>query len=189
MASQEDREHNRQLLKLSRARLRIREEQALKLGDTADPSVQLDIEQLRIDIAALEQITSAPEPSAAVAEAIDRHLDGNIQFLFVQMLKIAQRMTHSEEQITQISQAQHAAQLDRLATREALERNDQERKGGQLLNRALLFSILGIAICGFAVLLLWLDGRPVIAGVIGYLLLSLFVGAALGRYLKYRSGG
>jgi hypothetical protein len=190
MASGEDREHARQLLKLKRQRLFYREEQANRLGDSADPSVAMDIAQLRIDIAALNEVVNAPEPSEDVKETIDRHLLGdNLRFLFLQVVQFGERLTRVERQTEDNAAAHHAAQLDRLAVKAALERNDVERRRGQLLNRALLFSVLAIAIAGFAVLLLWLDGRRVLAGVVGYLLLSLFAGIAFGRYLKYRSGG
>lgn len=196
-ASPEDREHARQLLKIRRQRLYLREEQQARLGDSADPSIALDIAQLRADIAALDILVNAPEPSGDVQDAIDRHLLGdNLRFIFWQVAQFGERLTHVEERSDQTAQAQHAAQLDRLATRDAIARlettaaaNDDARKRGQWLNRSLLIAILGIALAGILILLVWLDGRRVLAGILGYLLLSAFVGLAVGRYLRWRAGG
>src|SRR6266508_2197217 len=165
--SDEDRqEAERKLYEYGR-RLRIREGQKIRLGDAADPSVDLELEDLRRNTAALRAILK-PELAPEVTGLVKRRLDDDY-FIFQQLIEHGERLTLVEQQTAKNAQAHHAAQLDRLEVKETLAKQDQRRIGGQLLNRALLFSILAIALVGCGVLLLWLDGRRLLAGVIGCL--------------------
>lgn len=163
MATLEERAHARDLLTAYQRRLRVREKQLTRAGDWVDPAIVLDIEELRVNITALEPLVQ-PEPSQEVKEVIRQHVDDAV-FLFVQLAKFGERLTHVEEQAqtaseqaTAAAQAQASAQLWRLdiaADVAALKTGQEERKPGQRRNFWLqLLSIAILAIVAVSVIAL-----------------------------------
>jgi hypothetical protein len=163
MATLEERAHARELLTTYQRRLRIREKQLTRAGDSVDPAIVLEIEELRVNITALEPLLQ-PEPSQEVKEVIRQHVD-DVVFLFVQVAKFGERLTHVEEQAqtaseqaTAAAQAQAAAQLWRLdvtAAIEALNTDQKQRKPGQRRNlwlQLLSIALLGVVVVGVIVL-------------------------------------
>lgn len=163
MATLEERAHAHELLTTYQRRLRIREKQLTRAGDTVDPAIVLDIEELRVNITALEPLVQV-EPSQEVKEVILQRAD-NVVFLFVQLAKFGERLTNVEqqaqnasEQATAAAQQQAAAQLWRLdiATDVAALKTDQEqRKPGQRRNfwlQLLSIGLLAIVVVGVIVL-------------------------------------
>lgn len=163
MATLEERAHARELLTTYQRRLRIREKQLTRAGDSVDPAIVLDIEELRVNITALEPLVQ-PEPSQEVKEVIRQHVDDAV-FLFVQLAKFGERLTHVEEQAqtaseqaTAAAQAQAAAQTWRLniaADVETLKVDQEQRQPGQRRNfRLQLLSIVLLAIVVIGVIVL-----------------------------------
>lgn len=159
MATLEERAHARELLTTYQRRLRVREKQLSRAGDSVDPAIVLDIEELRVNITALEPLVQ-PEPSQEVKEVIRQHVDDAV-FLFVQLAKFGERLTHVEEQAqtaseqaTAAAQQQQSAQLWRLgiaADVEALKTDREERKPGQRRNFKLQLLSIGLVVLGFAI--------------------------------------
>lgn len=159
MATLEERAHARELLTTYQRRLRVREKQLSRAGDSVEPSIVLEIEELRVNITALEPLVQ-PEPSQEVKEVIRQHVDDAV-FLFVQLAKFGERLTHVEEQAqtaseqaTAAAQQQQAAQLWRLdiaADVAALKTDQQQRKPGQRRNYWLQLLSIGLVVVGFAI--------------------------------------
>lgn len=120
MASDEDREHAEGLRHDYARRLRVRERQLARLGDTADPSIEVEIAQLRLNIEALDVLLDVT-PDEAVQEVAGRMLEDNTRFLFTQAVKTNQRLAKVEERVDMVATQQHSAQLERLAVRGAVE--------------------------------------------------------------------
>lgn len=96
-ADEEDsRQHAESLLYEYKRRLKIRERQKARLGDAADPSVDLEIAQLRTNIAMLEPVVE-PEPAEEVKEAVRRHIADDYLFVFRQVVKVGERLIRREE--------------------------------------------------------------------------------------------
>lgn len=159
MATLEERAHARELLTTYQRRLRVREKQLSRAGDSVDPAIVLDIEELRVNITALEPLVQ-PEPSQEVKEVIRQHVDDAV-FLFVQLAKFGERLTNVEqqaqtasEQATAAAQAQASAQVWRLniaADVETLKTDQEQRKPGQRRNYWLQLVSIGLVILGFAI--------------------------------------
>jgi hypothetical protein len=62
MASEEDKAHAAELLHEYRKRLRLQEIRKARQGDSADPSLDIDIAELRLNIVTLEALVE-PEPA------------------------------------------------------------------------------------------------------------------------------
>src|SRR5262245_21338860 len=73
-------QHTRELLALLKQRLQYREKQAGFFGISADPSILMEIDQLRQQIASLEEEINAAEESPHL-EAIKQYRDAFNQFL------------------------------------------------------------------------------------------------------------
>jgi len=123
MASSEERQHARRLLKKKKGRLYILEEQAAEKGIDAPPHVLNEIEDLRGDIATLEVI-AAPEPGAdpEVRALTKRSFgDGDWAMLFTQYVLINTRLSKVEERTDAITQQLSMAQIERLETKEDVQ--------------------------------------------------------------------
>ena len=97
MASAEDQEHKRKLLKLNKSRLRQRELQLATFGVSVDPSVVTEIDALKESIATLE----AHQPqSPLVIEAqkvVRNQYEGDVEFLIADGNARNRRQTRLEE--------------------------------------------------------------------------------------------
>jgi hypothetical protein len=138
MASIEDRQHAQRLIHEYRRRLRALEIRKARQGDSADPAIDLEIDELRLNIATLEALIE-PEPAPEVQEAVKRHVEGDYTFMFAQFVKFGQRLSRVEERVDKVAQAQHAASAWRLRIGEKIDANDAARVKGQ--RRNLLLSI------------------------------------------------
>jgi hypothetical protein len=119
MATAEERQHNERLIHEYRRRLRPLELRAARQGDDTDPAVLNEIEQLKLNIATLEELNKPPPPKE-VQEAIWKQA-GDWAMLFAQSVQMNTRLTRVEERVETIVATQTAAQLERLATREDIQ--------------------------------------------------------------------
>lgn len=125
MATPEDRAHAQRLKYDYERRLRVLESRKARQGDNVDPAVITEIEDLRLNVAMLEPLLE-PEPAPEVAAVVRRHLADDYLFVFRQVVKVSERLT-------KVEQAQHAAQVERLSTHEAIadiqsQQAESERK-------------------------------------------------------------
>lgn len=162
----EDRDQAESLRATYERRLRIRERQLARKGDDAEPYIEMDIEQLRTNIAALNEML-APPPSDEVARLADKHLQGNQQFLFVQAVKTNQRVATLEGQVARIDTAQHEAGKWRLDVgpiiamlhARAIQEDLDAPKGRRRTFRFLVFISVVLVLVLLAVLVLFVRVR------------------------------
>jgi hypothetical protein len=154
MASTQDRAHAERLLYEHRRRLRALELRKVRAGDSADPSIDTQIEDSRRDVSVLEALLEA-SVSDDVRDTIRRNTEGDFDFtmLFLQGVKQNERITKIEEKVETMVQAQGAAQLWRLDIADHLRISDEQRVWGQKRNFRLAVASLSL-LCLLA-LLLW----------------------------------
>lgn len=93
--AEQQQQHVERLLYEYRRRLRFRQQQKVRLGDSADPSVDAEIEDAQKQIALLEPLTEAAA-APAVAEAIKRRIEDDYLFVYYQVTKFGARLTKVE---------------------------------------------------------------------------------------------
>lgn len=185
MASAEDRAHAERLLYEHRRRLKSLELRKVRAGDSADPSLDTQIEDERRDVSVLEALLESPV-SDDVRDTIRRNTEGDFDFtmLFLQGVKQNERITKIEEKVETFVQGQTAAQLWRLDIAGRLESSDKARVRGQKRN-------FRISIGNLALLLL-------LATIMAFFLFGFAIGAAVGVFfgiivaalaMAARSGG
>jgi hypothetical protein len=157
MASDEDKAHAAELLHEYRKRLRVRERQKARQGDTADPSVDIEIADLRLNIATLEALVE-PEPAIEVQEIVRSHIADDYMFLFTQFVRFGSRLTRVEERVETAAQQQGRADVwrlgiadDVLSLKTSQAQSDVARKVGQWLNRALLIAVVILLVIGLVI--------------------------------------
>lgn len=153
-ADEEGRRHAEHLLYEYRRRLRVRERQKVRLGDAADPAVDMEIAELRTNIALLEPVVE-PEPSEEVREAVRRHIADDYLFVFRQVVKVTQRMALREQHdavlADEIQQIKVAAETDRAER----PRRQEELDGRFDRQDRLLRGIIAVlSVVAFVVLIL-----------------------------------
>lgn len=148
MATLEDRQHAQRLAHEYRRRLRLLEVRKARQGVETDPSIELEIEEYRLNIATLEALAE-PEPAPEVQDAVKRHVEGDYTFIFAQFVKFGQRLTKVEERMQLIAQAQHAASTERLHTNQAIKEikaqqaiSERRRRVWQPIYLALWISVV-----------------------------------------------
>jgi hypothetical protein len=141
MATPEARKEAEEMLAIYQRRLRVRNRQIARLGDSADPSIEIERDELLLNIALLEPLT-IPEPSAEAKDLVRRHLADDTTLLYIQGAQLNTRMVKVEQQ-------QHASQGWRLAiddaikdVRNALAHEKVSRKRGQFLRVSLEVAVL-----------------------------------------------
>lgn len=146
MASSEDRQHNERLIYNYTRRLKLLEERRSKQGDSTDPATDIEIEELRLNIATLEELL-APDVSPEV-QAATRRAEGDWSMLFVQFVKYGQRLTKVEERAQLVAEQQIRDSHWRLNVTDMIEQvaatvaaNDAKRRGGQRRNLSILIAI------------------------------------------------
>lgn len=169
MATAEDRAHAERLLYEHRRRLKALELRKVRAGDSADPSLDTQIEDERRDVSVLEALLESPV-SDDVRDTIRRNTEGDFDFtmLFLQGVKQNERITKIEEKVETVMQGQGAAQLWRLNIAEHLEASDAARVAGQKRN-------FRISIGNLTLLLL-------LVTIMAYFLFGLAVGGAVGVF-------
>lgn len=145
-APDESRLHNERLLYNYTRRLRLLEDRKSKQGDSADPAVEIEIEELRLNVATLEELL-APAVSPEVQAAV-RRSEGDWAMLFAQFVKYGQRLTRVEEKADRVAEQQTRDAHWRINATGAIEQlainvatNDSKRQTGQTWNRRLLISV------------------------------------------------
>lgn len=135
MAKSDDRAHAERLLFEHRRRLRALELRKVRMGDSADPSIDTQIEDTQRDVAVLEALLDA-SVSDDVRDTIRRNTEGDFDFtmLFLQGVKQNERITEVEKKVASIVQSQAAAQLWRLDVSEHMRESDMHRIAGQRRN-------------------------------------------------------
>lgn len=94
-ATDEEQQHVERLLYDYRRRLRFRQQQKVRLGDTADPSIDAEIEDAKLQIELLKPLTE-PKPAPAVVEAIKRRIEDDYLFVYTTVTKFGARLTKVE---------------------------------------------------------------------------------------------
>jgi hypothetical protein len=145
MASSQDRAHAERLLYEHRRRLKALELRKVRAGDSADPSIDTQIEDSRRDVSVLEALLEA-SVSDDVRDTIRRNTEGDFDFtmLFLQGVKQNERITKIEEKVETVVQAQGAAQLWRLDIADHLRVSDAQRVYGQKRNFRLALGNLAL---------------------------------------------
>lgn len=158
MATAEDIAHAQRLLKKYKGRLRVRELQKATQGDSADPAIDIEIEELKASIADLEQ----HQPSELIVEtrqAIRKQYDNDIDFLIADGAARNRRQTRMEEQGLAIAQEVHAVKDKMLAmSADVQDLKDDKRMGERGRRRNLVLLIAGLVISLFTaggVVALW----------------------------------
>lgn len=151
MATTEDRQHAQRLIYQYRRRLYILEERKARQGDNADPAVDIELDELRLNIATLEALVE-PEPADEVKAVVQRHVESDWAMMFAQMVKFGQRLTKVEERVDTVVQSQASAQLWRIDITDRLAVSDAARQWGQ--RRNLMISLGTLVLLIFAVILL-----------------------------------
>lgn len=148
MATDEDRQHAAHLLREYRSQLRLLELRKAKQGDRSHPSLDTEMEELRINIAALEPLTER-EPAPEVKEAIRRYIVDDYMFMFTQFANFRTRLTNVEQQTGAIAKQHASAQEWRLTISEDVKalkgeqtEEKQARRRGQRFNRYLLVAVV-----------------------------------------------
>jgi hypothetical protein len=155
MATAEDRQHAQHLLYEYRRRLRGLELRTARQGMIlTDPSVELEIEELRLNIATLEALTE-PEPTLEVQEVVRAHVEMDYMFLFTQFVKFGSRLTGVEQRVENVVQHQSRADVWRLGATEDMQglkaaqsRNDAARQRGQRRYLVLFIVIVILVVLG-----------------------------------------
>ena len=92
---EDEKRHAAQLIHTLTRRLRLREYQKARLGDTADPSVDTEIEDLELNIAMLKPIVE-PQVETEVQSVVKRYIADDYLFIYTQVVKFGKRVTNVE---------------------------------------------------------------------------------------------
>lgn len=149
MATDEDRQHIQLRIKALSKRFKILELRKDRQGDAADPSVDLEIDELRLNIGELQRVLDGPKLHDETKQAIRKYYDDDIDFLIATTAGLNQRQTRTEEQVQSITETQHAAGLWRLgygpiidALSERATREDRDAPKGRRRTLILLLLIV-----------------------------------------------
>lgn len=152
----EDRQHAERLIKEHKKRLRLLELRLARQGDSADPSIEGEIADIKAAIADLE----GHAPSAVIAEArqvVRDQYENDIEFLIADGAARNRRQTKTEETVANTAVELHTVKDDVIAMKvdvqhlkEGVALEKQARERGQKRNfrlsvtsLALLFVLAG----------------------------------------------
>jgi hypothetical protein len=160
MASPEDREHAERLIKEHKKRLRLLEIRLARQGDSADPSVEREIGDIKAALSDLE----GHAPSAIVTEArqvVRNQYDNDIDFLVADGAARNRRQTKTEETVAATAVELHSVKDDVLEMKDDVQQLQQdhqtERKArarGQ--KRNLSISLVNIILLLLFALAVWI---------------------------------
>jgi hypothetical protein len=145
----EERQHAERLLYEYRRRLRYREHQKARLGDTADPFIDADIAELRQNIAMLEPVVE-PAPADEVVQVVRRHFADDYLFLYRQLVKFGERLTRVESTVGDVQQESAAWRKTHAHAHQA---NEGRAIWGRRRNLVLLLAVIVIVIAILSLLL------------------------------------
>lgn len=159
MATTEDRQHAERLIKEHKKRLRLLELRLARQGDSADPSVEREINDIKAALSDLE----GHEPSAIVTQArqvVRNQYDNDIDFLVADGAARNRRQTKTEETVVATAQELHSVKDDVIAMKDDVQKlwanyaNEQrDRVYGQKRNFRL--SVASLALLCLLALALW----------------------------------
>lgn len=156
MATAEDRAHAQKMLKTYKARLRLQELKKAKLGDGADPVVDMEIQDLRNAIAEIED-HKLPAVITEARQIARNQYDNDLEFIMADGAVRNRRLTQSEERIETLATEVHEIGKDVLNLKEDVRLSEQARAtGAPKLRRWLRFiatvSVLALLLAGAVVL-------------------------------------
>ena len=114
MAAPEDRAHAEQLIRAHKKRLRLLELRLARHGDSADPSIEGEIQDIKAAISDLE----GHAPSDVITEArqvVRNQYNNDIDFLVADGAARNRRQTKTEETVTATAQELHSVKDDVIA--------------------------------------------------------------------------
>ena len=154
--SQEDIDQARALLTENERRLRIRDRQIERGGDTVDPALVLDAQDIRRKIVALKAVLE-PELPDEISGLVRRRADDDY-FIYQQVLGAKQEVAMIREDVQAVKQAQSLAAEGRMQTDDRIGRievlvnvSEQARKHGAIWYRRALLIALGVAVLALIV--------------------------------------
>ena len=154
--SQEDIDQARALLVENERRLRVRDRQIARGGDTVDPALILDAQDIRKKIVALKAVLE-PELPDEISGLVRRRADDDY-FLFQQVLGANQNVALLREDVAAVKQSQALAAQGRMQTDDRIGRievlvnvSEQARKTGAVWYRGALLIALGVAVLALIV--------------------------------------
>jgi hypothetical protein len=120
MATSEDRQHAERLIREHKKRLRLLEVRLARQGDSADPSVEREIDDIKAALSDLE----GHAPSAIVTEArqvVRNQYDNDIDFLIADGAARNRRQTKTEETVAATAHELHSVKDDVIAMKADVE--------------------------------------------------------------------
>lgn len=160
MAADEGRAALEAQARLLTRRLRLLEIRKARQGDASETSLDLDIEDLRLSIAELRRHIDGPQLLSEARQAIKDYYQDNLDFVINQVAQLNQRQSVTEEKMTRFEQGQHAAQIERLQTKEDVAEIKTRLLGSERQRR------------------LW---QPVYAAMFALAMLAIVLGVWFGR--------
>lgn len=157
MASPEDRQHIERLIREHKKRLRLLEVRKARQGDSADPSIDGEIADIKAALSDLE----GHAPSSVITEArqaVRNQYENDLDFLVADGAARNRRQTKTEEMVANTAIELHSVKDEVIAMKadvRALQRERYARIRGQRLNFGLsLSSLLLLAISSIALLVI-----------------------------------
>jgi len=146
MASPEDQEHARRLLKKYKARLRQRELQVAELGVMADPLIVNEIEDLKASIAELENHKPQSEIIVEARQVARNQYESDMDFLMADGAARNRRQTRIEERQDGMSTELHELKKTVLSLIEDFRQNKPLADWGRQRNFWLFMIAIGLLI-------------------------------------------
>ena len=137
MATSEDQEHARKLLKLYRARFKQREIQLATFGLSVDPAVVTEIDDLRQSIAHLEEHKPQSDIVTEAQNVVRSQYDGDIEFLIADGNVRNRRQTRLEEKQNDLAVTVGAISQKLLIVVDDIIHNKIDAEYGRLRNYRL----------------------------------------------------
>lgn len=149
MATAEDRAHAQKMLKTYRARLRLQELKKAKLGDSADPMIDMEIQDLRGAIAEIED-HKLPAVVTEARQIARNQYENDLEFIMADGAVRNRRLTQSEEWIEKLSVEIHEVGKDVRNLKEDVRQSEAARATGAPFWRRAVSLIALIALIALA---------------------------------------
>lgn len=166
----EEAQHRAALKRTYTKRLHLLELRAARQGDTVDPQVVTEIDDIKANLASLD-LADAPAAAPEVRAAVRNRFDSELEFLIAQFTSITRRQTTTEEKVGDLADqlgalAQHISAIvthqveaaheraenlrATVAIAQALAHEQTNRIGGQRLNFWLLVAAVVAGVLSLA---------------------------------------
>lgn len=150
MATAEDRAHAQKMLKTLKARLRFQELKKAKLGDSADPVLDMDIQEVREAIAEIEG-HKLPAVVIEARQATRNQYDNDLEFIMADGAVRNRRLTQSEERQETLAVEVHEIGKEVLNLKATVADSEKARASGAPFLRRVLVGIAIVASLGLLV--------------------------------------